>query len=70
MREVLLVAAAACGLSLLASSSASAVSIGGAVALIDAAKSRSAVINVGERCRVKCWRYSGERICRKRCYQS
>ena len=68
MRKILLAVVAMSGMSLLATLSAATAPIGGAAALIDAAKSSRAVQTVDLRCRITCWRYAGERICRKRCY--
>ena len=68
MRKIVL-AAAVSALSLLAAASASTAPIVGAAATADAAKSASVVQTVDLRCRVTCWRYAGERICRKRCYE-
>jgi hypothetical protein len=69
MRKILLVAVAMSGMSLLATLSASTAPVGGAAVLIGAAKSPGAVQTVDLRCRITCWRYAGERICRKRCYE-
>jgi hypothetical protein len=69
MRKVFFVIAALSGMCLLTAVSASTAPVGGAVALHDAVKSTSVVATVAERCRVTCWRYAGERICRKRCYE-
>ncbi len=69
MRRVLLVVVAMSGMSLLATLSATTAPVGGAAAMSDAAKSSRALQAVDLRCRVTCWRYAGERICRKRCYE-
>ena len=69
MRKVLFVAAAVLGMSLLATLSASTAPVGGAALIHDAAKSVLPVQAVELRCRITCWRYAGERICRKRCYE-
>ena len=71
MRKVMLVVAAVSGMSLLATMSASTAPVGGAKAMIDAARACPAteIETVEWRCRVRCWWYAGERICRRRCYR-
>ena len=69
MRKILLAVVAMSGMSLLATLSAAPAPVGGAAALTDAAKSWRAVQTVDLRCHITCWRYAGERICRKRCYE-
>ena len=68
MRKICVLVAVAT-LSVLAAASASTAPISGAAAIVAAAKSSHALQTVDLRCRVTCWRYGGERICRKRCYE-
>ena len=69
MRKILVVAAAVSAMSLLATLSASTAPVDGAAAIRDAVKSALPVQTVQMHCRITCWRYAGERICRKRCYE-
>lgn len=72
MRKILLVVAAVSGMSLLATMSALPATVGGAKAIIAAAEACSTTdIETVQwrRCRVRCWWYYGERVCRRRCYR-
>ena len=70
MRKILLVAAAVSSMSLLATMSASTAPMGGAAAILDAARACpvTEVETVAWRCRYRCWWRHGQRVCRRHCY--
>lgn len=69
MRKALLVVVAVSGMGLPATMPASTAPVGGASAMINAAKVCSDVEATAWRCRNRCWWFRGERVCRRQCYR-